>query len=51
MKVMAGAANLAEFASAIGVPESAVIAELKAGSEEAYAWLVGEFHQPGVCLF
>src|SRR6266446_3882720 len=46
MKVMAGAANLAEFASAIGVPESAVIAELKAGSEEAYAWLVGEFHQP-----
>jgi RNA polymerase sigma-70 factor, ECF subfamily len=37
---------LAEFASAIGVPESAVIAELKAGSEEAYAWLVGEFHQP-----
>jgi RNA polymerase sigma-70 factor (ECF subfamily) len=46
MKVMAGAADLAEFASAIGVPESAVIAELKAGSEEAYAWLVGEFHQP-----
>ncbi len=46
MRLMAGAANLAEFASAIGVPESAVIAELKAGSEEAYAWLVGEFHQP-----
>ena len=46
MKVMAGAANLAEFASAIGVPESAVIAQLKAGSEEAYVWLVGEFHQP-----
>jgi RNA polymerase sigma-70 factor, ECF subfamily len=46
MELMAGAANLAEFASAIGVPESAVIAELKAGSEEAYAWLVGEFHQP-----
>src|SRR6202048_2721001 len=46
MKVMAGAANLAEFVSAIGVPEAAVIAELKAGSEEAYAWLVGEFHQP-----
>jgi RNA polymerase sigma-70 factor (ECF subfamily) len=43
---VAGAANVAEFASAIGVPESAVIAELKAGSEEAYAWLVGEFHQP-----
>ena len=46
MEVMAGAANLAEFASALGVPESAVIAELKAGSETAYAWLVGEFHQP-----
>src|SRR5246127_4560542 len=43
---MAGASNLVEFASAIGVPESAVIAELKAGSEAAYAWLVGEFHQP-----
>jgi DNA-directed RNA polymerase specialized sigma24 family protein len=37
---------LAEFASAIGVPEAAVIAELKAGSESAYTWLVGEFHQP-----
>jgi len=46
MEVVAGAANVAEFASAIGVPESAVIAELKAGSETAYAWLVGEFHQP-----
>jgi RNA polymerase sigma-70 factor, ECF subfamily len=46
MEPMAGAANLADFASAIGVPESAVIAELKSGSEEAYAWLVGEFHQP-----
>ena len=48
MNVMAGAANVGEFASAIGLraEESAVIAELKAGSEEAYAWLVGEFHQP-----
>src|SRR5712692_8381755 len=45
-EVVAGAANVAEFASAIGVPESSVIAELKAGSEEAYVWLVGEFHQP-----
>jgi RNA polymerase sigma-70 factor, ECF subfamily len=45
---MAGAANVGEFASAIGIrtEESAVIAELKVGSEEAYAWLVGEFHQP-----
>lgn len=45
---MAGAANVGDFVSAIGLraEESAVIAELKAGSEEAYAWLVGEFHQP-----
>jgi len=48
MGVMAGAANVGEFASAIGIrsQESAVIAELKAGSEQAYEWLVGEFHQP-----
>ena len=39
---------MGDFASAIGIraEESSVIAELKAGSEEAYAWLVGEFHQP-----
>src|SRR5215472_4555614 len=48
MTVMAGASNVGDFASAIGVraEEAAVIAELKAGSEDAYAWLVGEFHQP-----
>src|SRR5215469_9369106 len=46
--VMVGAANVGDFASAIGIgtEESVVIAELKAGSEDAYAWLVGEFHQP-----
>src|SRR5438477_6976507 len=45
---MSGAANLGDFAGAIGIrsEESALIQELKAGSEEAYAWLVGEFHQP-----
>jgi RNA polymerase sigma-70 factor (ECF subfamily) len=45
---MAGATTLGDLASAIGVraEESAVIAELKAGSEEAYAWLIGQFHQP-----
>ncbi|MFY9844823.1 MAG: sigma-70 family RNA polymerase sigma factor [Terriglobales bacterium] len=45
---MAGATALGDLASAIGArtEESAVIAELKAGSEEAYAWLIGEFHQP-----
>ena len=48
MASMAGAASVGEFASAIGIrsEESAIIAELKAGSEDAYAWLVGEFHQP-----
>jgi RNA polymerase sigma-70 factor, ECF subfamily len=48
MEFVAGAANVGDFVSAIGMraEESAVIAELKAGSEEAYAWLVGEFHQP-----
>jgi len=48
MKAMAGATTLGDLASAIGVrtQESAIVAELKAGSEEAYAWLIGEFHQP-----
>src|SRR5690349_24860623 len=48
MASMAGAANVGDFVSAIGVrtEEAAVIAELKAGSEDAYAWLVGEFNQP-----
>lgn len=48
MAGMAGAANLGELAGAIGLrsQESVLIQELKAGSEEAYAWLVGEFHQP-----
>jgi len=37
-----------DLAGAIGVrtQEAAIVAELKAGSEEAYAWLIGEFHQP-----
>jgi RNA polymerase sigma-70 factor, ECF subfamily len=45
---MAGATTLGDLASAIGArtAESAIIAELKAGSEDAYAWLIGEFHQP-----
>ena len=39
---------MGDVASAIGARdlESAIVAELKAGSEEAYAWLIGEFHQP-----
>jgi len=37
-----------DVASVIGARdlESAIVAELKAGSEEAYVWLIGEFHQP-----
>ena len=39
---------MGDLASAIGAraQEAAIVAELKAGSEEAYAWLIGEFHQP-----
>ena len=48
MTTVAGAAILGNLASAMGVraEQSAIVAELKAGSEEAYAWLIGEFHQP-----
>jgi len=40
---------LGDLASAIGArsqEEAAIVAELKAGSETAYAWLIGEFQQP-----
>jgi RNA polymerase sigma-70 factor, ECF subfamily len=40
---------LGDLASAIGIrahEEAAIVAELKAGSEVAYAWLIGEFQQP-----
>lgn len=48
MKSLAHATMLADLA---GTPEAvsseaAVVAELKAGSEEAYAWLIAQFHQP-----
>lgn len=48
MRVLAGAVTLGDLAGAIGIrtQEAAIVAELKAGSEEAYAWLIGEFHQP-----
>ena len=48
MSAMAGATTVGDLAAAIGVraQEAAIVAELKAGSEEAYAWLIGEFHQP-----
>src|SRR6476646_9856009 len=48
MRAMAGATALGDLASAIAVrdEEAAIVAELKAGSEAAYAWLIGAFHQP-----
>src|SRR5690348_15832983 len=47
-KAGAGAITLGELASAIGIraEESAIVAELKSGHEEAYAWLIGQYHQP-----
>jgi RNA polymerase sigma-70 factor (ECF subfamily) len=46
--IMAGATTLGDLAGAIGIrdQESAIVAELKTGSEQAYAWLIGQFHQP-----
>jgi RNA polymerase sigma-70 factor (ECF subfamily) len=48
VKAVAGATSVSELASAIGVreQESAIVAELKAGSEDAYAWLIRQYHQP-----
>ena len=45
---MAGATTLGELASAIGAraEQAAIVADLKAGSETAYAWLIGEFQRP-----
>lgn len=39
---------MSELASAIGVrqEETSIVAELKAGSEEAYSWLIAQYHQP-----
>ncbi|HYG98902.1 MAG TPA: sigma-70 family RNA polymerase sigma factor [Terriglobales bacterium] len=48
MNEVAGATTLGDLASAIGAraEESSIVAELKAGSEEAYAWLISQYHQP-----
>ncbi len=45
---VAGATTLSELASAIGVrtEEASVVAELKAGSEEAFSWLIAHYNQP-----
>ncbi len=48
MSSVAGAQNLSELASAIGVrsEEAAIVAELKAGSEDAFEWLIARYSQP-----
>ena len=45
---VAGATTLSELASAIGVrtEEASIVAELKAGSEEAFTWLITHYNQP-----
>jgi RNA polymerase sigma-70 factor, ECF subfamily len=44
----AGVGPLGDLASAFLVrgEETSIVAELKSGSEEAYAWLIDRFHQP-----
>ena len=44
---MAGA-SVSDLASAIAIrnEEASIVAELKAGSEDAYSWLIAQFHQP-----
>jgi RNA polymerase sigma-70 factor, ECF subfamily len=48
MPVMAGATVLGDLASVVGAreQESTILAELKAGSEDAYSWLIAHYHQP-----
>jgi RNA polymerase sigma-70 factor (ECF subfamily) len=45
---MAGAASLGELAGALHVreEEDAIVAQLKAGSEEAYSWLLAQYQPP-----
>jgi RNA polymerase sigma-70 factor (ECF subfamily) len=48
MKLVAGVAALGDLVNAFPVrgEEASILAELKSGSEEAYAWLIDRFHQP-----
>ncbi len=45
---VAGVTTLSDLASAIGVrtEEASVVAELKAGSEAAFSWLIAHYNQP-----
>jgi RNA polymerase sigma-70 factor, ECF subfamily len=48
MRQMAGATTLGNVVTAVNVrsEEASVVAELKAGSEQAYEWLIASYHQP-----
>ena len=48
MGFMAGVTTLSNLASAMGVrtEEAAIVAELKAGSEAAFEWLIAQYNQP-----
>ena len=48
MRAMAGVTTLSNLASAIGVrtEEAGIVAELKAGSEQAFEWLIAQYNQP-----
>ena len=48
MQALARAATVGNLAGAWGSrsEEAPIVAELKAGSEEAYAWLIAHYHQP-----
>src|ERR1022692_5254065 len=45
---MAGATTLGDLASALDVrtAEAEIVAELKAGSEDAFYWLIAHYNQP-----
>lgn len=48
MRTAVGVTTVGELASAIPLrqEEASIVAELQAGSEDAYAWLIAQFHQP-----
>ena len=48
MRTMAGVASVGDLAGALQVREGevAIVAQLKAGSEEAYSWLIAQYQPP-----
>lgn len=48
MRTMAGVASVSDLAGALQVREGevAIVAQLKAGSEEAYSWLIAQYQPP-----